>query len=118
MKSIQHYPALFVFLAAVACATALFAFFFRLWWPFSLLLYLAILGASLTILVRSHSRDTNYSCRACDTRFEISPWQDFISPHTLTQKYLKCPHCGARSWATIHEKLREHPPLQQGTPVP
>jgi DNA-directed RNA polymerase subunit RPC12/RpoP len=111
MKSFRLYPALYAFLIVLVIASILLAALHHLWWPFSLLLYFAVIGFSLTLLIRSHSGHTLYTCRACDTRFGISPWQDFVSPQTLTQKYLKCPHCRARSWATIHERVREGAPL-------
>jgi DNA-directed RNA polymerase subunit RPC12/RpoP len=104
MKAFRLYPPLYGFLAFVVCATALFVAFSEHYWPLPIALYLTLLLIALALLVRSHSRDTVYTCRACNAQFEITAWRDFISPHTLTQKYLKCPRCGTRSWATVHEK--------------
>ena len=107
MRLFRLYPLLYGFLAFVACVTALFAPFSRHYWPLPIVLYLALVAIALAGLVRSHSRNTFYTCRACNAQFEITVWRDFLSPHTLTQKYLKCPRCGVRSWATVHEKGRE-----------
>ena len=61
---------------------------------------LVIAGAAavLILLVRWHAANTGYRCADCGHEFAISAWADFLSPHMLTTKYVKCPHCGRRSW--------------------
>ncbi len=62
--------------------------------------YVAIAGAIviLAVLVRWHAAITGYRCPDCSHEFTISAWADFLSPHMLTTKYVKCPSCGRRSW--------------------
>jgi len=52
----------------------------------------------LALLVYWHSRTTGYRCPICSAEFAISAWADFLSPHMLTTKYVKCPACGQREW--------------------
>ena len=52
----------------------------------------------LFFLVRSNARSTRYVCRKCSTRFQVSPWIDFCSPHRPNLKLLRCPQCGLVDW--------------------
>lgn len=52
----------------------------------------------LGLLVYWHSRTNGYRCPGCGAEFAISAWADFLSPQTLTSKYVKCPVCGRRAW--------------------
>jgi DNA-directed RNA polymerase subunit RPC12/RpoP len=71
-------------------------------WPIGLLVWLVLfVGGSLVVLIRWHADVTAYRCGACGHEFEITALVDFISPHMVSTKYLKCPSCGRRSWATV-----------------
>jgi DNA-directed RNA polymerase subunit RPC12/RpoP len=52
----------------------------------------------LATLVRWHASATGFRCAACGHEFAISAWADFLSPHMLTTKYVKCRACGQREW--------------------
>ena len=62
-------------------------------------IYLVIVIFSLFLLVLRHSKTTGYVCKNCGGRFNITPIIDFVSPHMTDSKYLKCPHCGKKTWA-------------------
>ncbi len=62
---------------------------------------LLLVGSVLALLVTWHARSFGYRCPKCGEEFGISVFADFISPHMLTTKYLKCPRCGKRSWAEV-----------------
>ncbi|MCJ7617108.1 MAG: hypothetical protein MUO43_11295 [Desulfobacterales bacterium] len=71
-------------------------------WPVGLVAWLAIIvSGSLFLLVRWHAGSTAYRCPACEHEFEISVFTDFVSPQVPDKKYLKCPQCGKRNWATV-----------------
>ena len=57
---------------------------------------------SLVFMVRWHARNSMYVCPECDHKFRITPWIDFISPHTFEKKWLTCPSCSKESWCHIH----------------
>jgi DNA-directed RNA polymerase subunit RPC12/RpoP len=59
----------------------------------------------LFLLVRWHAQQFGYCCGQCGAEFKISTFKDFISPHALTLKYLRCPQCGKRSWAQGRAKV-------------
>jgi DNA-directed RNA polymerase subunit RPC12/RpoP len=64
-------------------------------------LLLLMMTGSLVILVRTHAARTIYRCSTCGHEFKITPLTDFLSPHTLTTKYLRCPACKTRRWMPI-----------------
>jgi DNA-directed RNA polymerase subunit RPC12/RpoP len=72
-------------------------------WPAGITVWLLVpvVGGGLFLLVRWHARVTAYRCGNCGNEFEISTLADFLSPHLPQKKFLKCPGCGHRSWATV-----------------
>lgn|SRR5512135_2512829 len=64
-------------------------------------LLVLMMSGSLVLLVRGHAARTLYQCPACRHRFKITPVTDFLSPHTLTTKLLRCPSCGKRQWIPV-----------------
>ena len=71
-------------------------------WPVGLVVWLALfVSGDLFLLVRWHANSTAYRCPACEHEFELSVFTDLVSPHVPDKKYLKCPQCGKRNWATV-----------------
>ena len=71
-------------------------------WPIGFAVWLALFaGGSLYLLVRRHAKSTAYRCPACRHEFEISVLSDLASPQLPGKKYLQCPQCGKRNWATV-----------------
>jgi DNA-directed RNA polymerase subunit RPC12/RpoP len=62
----------------------------------------------LFLLVGWHAWEYGYCCGHCGAEFEISAFTDFISPHLLKTKYLRCPQCGKRNWAEARVKVHAH----------
>jgi len=40
----------------------------------------------------------DYECKKCHKRFKPTFLSYFLAMHTLTKRYLKCPHCGKESF--------------------
>jgi DNA-directed RNA polymerase subunit RPC12/RpoP len=71
-------------------------------WPVGFVVWLVIfVSSSLFLLVRWHTNNTAYHCPACSHQFVISMFTNFTSPHFPNKKYLKCPQCDVRNWATV-----------------
>ena len=68
---------------------------------------LAVAGIGVFFLVRWHARTFAYRCSRCGHEFVISALTDFVSPHVPDKKYLRCPSCRKRDWATILVQTRE-----------
>jgi predicted Zn finger-like uncharacterized protein len=65
-----------------------------------------LLGFGVSFLVnRNLTSRYDYECANCGTRFAIAPAAAAIAPHRMGRaKYVKCPNCGQRSWATAVPK--------------
>lgn len=59
---------------------------------------LTLVAVALALMVRWHAKRTAYCCPACQRRFTLSAWQDFLHPHWGYAKYVRCPRCGASGW--------------------
>jgi DNA-directed RNA polymerase subunit RPC12/RpoP len=43
----------------------------------------------------------DYLCSNCGQRFTLTPFVASIAPHRFGgSKYVRCPHCGTRSWVS------------------
>jgi hypothetical protein len=63
--------------------------------------WLLIIIATLTLLAEWHAKNFAYICPKCDIIFEISAFEDLLSPNGANMKYLRCPKCRRRSWADV-----------------
>ncbi len=43
-----------------------------------------------------------YKCENCGEKFVPTLTAYLLSPHTFKRRYLKCPHCGKKSWNNSH----------------
>ncbi len=87
---------MFLFLAALIAGAILLMPFH---WPFGFIVWLVLLvGGGLYLLVRWHAKNTAYICPKCNHTFAISTLRDFLSPHMIEKKLLRCPECGESSW--------------------
>lgn len=68
-------------------------------WPIGFIVWLFFLaGGGLYLLVRWHAKNTFYICSKCNHTFAISTLKNFLSPHMIDKKLLRCPKCGESSW--------------------
>jgi len=50
---------------------------------------------------RSRSSRYDYRCETCGENFSLSPLAGAVAPHRIGgRKWVRCPRCGALSWAT------------------
>ena len=73
-------------------------FLVPLHWPVGFIIWLLIVAGSLFSLVRWHAKNTAYICPKCGHTFMISTTEDFLSPHMINKKLLRCSKCGESSW--------------------
>ena len=65
-------------------------------WPVGFLIWIVLVMGMLLLLVRWHARNTIYHCPNCGNNFEISAFEDLVSPHGTANgswTYLRCPRC-------------------------
>lgn len=93
----------YIFFIFLTIVVALLDGFYIL--PLSVPLYFIVLIFVIYILILWHSRTIAYHCKNCQHEFEITFWQDLFSAHLPTRKYIKCPKCEERTWATALVKI-------------
>jgi DNA-directed RNA polymerase subunit RPC12/RpoP len=61
---------------------------------------LVLFGAHFAVQ-RNMSTRYAYQCAKCGETFSLQPLKATLAPHRLGgAKFVKCPHCGRRSWVT------------------
>ena len=58
--------------------------------------FIVMIGGLSAVCLLDYSAGT-YECRHCKKRFIPTLGAYIAAPHTITTRYLKCPHCGKRS---------------------
>jgi DNA-directed RNA polymerase subunit RPC12/RpoP len=75
------------------------------------ILWLALIGVVLAILVNWHTKMYAYKCKRCGEEFEISPLTNFVSPQGFGKngawKYLKCPRCDQHEHAEVFRRVNK-----------
>ena len=56
------------------------------------------LFASIASMIILWAGSEVYECPECGTKFAPTLAAYIFSPHTMTKRRLKCPHCGKKSW--------------------
>ncbi len=69
-------------------------------WLRILLIVIAIIimAGGIFIAAVLDMKSGTYECRKCGKRFVPSAGAYIAGPHSLTTRYLKCPHCGEKSF--------------------
>ncbi len=55
--------------------------------------------AAQYVVQRGRTRRYDYQCGNCGNAFSLRPLTATLAPHWMGQKWVRCPSCGARSWA-------------------
>ena len=80
------------------------AFFIQQIW-----LKLVVIGIALIVVIADVSvillvaiSTEIYKCEECGEKFVPTLKAYILAPHTFKRRYLKCPHCGKKSWNNSH----------------
>ena len=60
---------------------------------------IVILVGGIGVAAALEMRQAVFKCRKCDKRFIPTKAAYFMGLHTITRRYLRCPHCNQKSWA-------------------
>lgn len=63
-----------------------------------IVIVVVVLGAQY-FRQRTMAPRVQYRCQSCGQTFSLSPLIATLAPHRMGSKFVKCPHCGARTWA-------------------
>lgn len=68
-------------------------------WRALLIAYaIAVFAVGITFAMKLEREAGYYECRKCGHRYVPEGWPFWWSMHVGRTRYLKCPHCGKRSW--------------------
>lgn len=63
-----------------------------------ILIACAVFAVGLAIAMEGERRIGYYKCKKCEELFLPTFAAYTLGMHTVKSRYMKCPHCGARSW--------------------
>ena len=75
------------------------------WWVVAI--PLVILAVILLIVARYSFASKTYVCPQCDQSFTPRWWVVTFAVHVNSDRVLKCPHCGKRSFCSLLKKPEE-----------
>lgn len=92
-----------VFLTLIPAITIIMiASYFELPTPYRIILIVLafiIMAGGIAIAAALEMRDAVFECKKCNKRFIPTKGAYIMGMHTITRRRLRCPHCGAKSWA-------------------
>lgn len=69
----------------------------KYWW--TILVSSIIFIALLVLTCVLYFPNAEFICTKCDKQFKPKVGASLMAVHTITRRYLKCPHCNQKSWA-------------------
>ena len=75
-------------------------FFAREVWSIEFVLWGVIVTGGSLLFIKWLLNSSAYRCSECGNEFQISLATFFVSRQAPDKKYLKCPTCGKKQWAT------------------
>ncbi|MDE7087339.1 MAG: hypothetical protein K2O67_04005, partial [Clostridia bacterium] len=65
---------------------------------FSIAMSLIIIFSNIAVILLVAVSVEFFKCEKCGEKFVPTLTAYVFGPHTLNRRYLKCPHCGKKSW--------------------
>jgi DNA-directed RNA polymerase subunit RPC12/RpoP len=71
---------------------------------FIVIIIIVIVAWVLFRLTTSRKGNVGYRCPRCHNEFSPSSEMDYLGPHIIFYKYIRCPKCQKLGWATVIRK--------------
>lgn len=102
-----------IIISAISCvlvilsslALILISAFFvaQIWLKFVIIgISLIVVFADISVILIVAVGTEIYKCEKCGEKFVPTLTAYILAPHTFKRRYLKCPHCGKKSWNNYH----------------
>lgn len=92
-----------VILSSLALILISALFVTLIWLKFVIIgIALIIVFADISVILLVAVSMEIYKCEVCGEKFVPTLTAYFLAPHTFKRRYLKCPHCGKKSWNDSH----------------
>ena len=88
-----------VILASLALTLISALFITRIWLKSVVIgIALTVVFADISVILLVAVSNEIYKCKKCGEKFVPTLTAYLLAPHTFEKRYLKCPHCGKKSW--------------------
>ncbi len=88
-----------VILSSLALILISALFITQIWLKFVVIgIALTVVIADIAVILLVAVSTEIYECEKCGKKFVPTLTAYILAPHTLKRRYLKCPHCGKKSW--------------------
>ncbi|MDE7330017.1 MAG: helix-turn-helix domain-containing protein [Clostridia bacterium] len=88
-----------VILSSVALILTSALFITQIWLKFVIIgIALIVVFADVSVILLVAVSTEIYKCNKCGEKFVPTLTTYILAPHTFKRRYLKCPHCGKKSW--------------------
>ena len=88
-----------VILSSLALILISALFVTQIWLKFVVIgIALTVVIADIAVILLVAVSTEIYECEKCGKKFVPNLTAYVLAPHTLKRRYLKCPHCGKKSW--------------------
>lgn len=88
-----------VILSSLALILISALFITQIWLKFVVIgIALTVVIADIVVILLVAVSTEIYECEKCGKKFVPTLTAYILAPHTLKRRYLKCPHCGKKSW--------------------
>lgn len=75
----------------------------QIWLKFVIIgIALIVVVADISVILLVAVSTEIYKCEKCGEEFVPTLTAYILAPHTFKRRYLKCPHCGKKSWNNNH----------------
>ena len=92
-----------VTLSSVALILLSALFIAQIWLKFVVIgIALIVVFADVSVILLVAISTEIYKCEKCGEKFVPTLTAYLLAPHTFRRRYLKCPHCGKKSWNNSH----------------
>lgn len=92
-----------VILSSLALVLISAIFITQIWLKFVVIgIALIVVFAYISVILLVAVSTEIYKCEKCGEKFIPTLTAYLLAPHTFKKRYLKCPHCGKKSWNNSH----------------
>ena len=94
---------IFVILSSLALILISAFFISQIWLKFVVIgIAMTVVFADVSVILLVAVSTEIYKCENCGEKFVPALKAYLLAPHTFKRRYLKCPHCGKKSWNNSH----------------
>ena len=95
----------FLSLVGIILSSIIFESNSKHWWMLAISLSITVILLVLTCFV--YFKNAEFICKKCNKQFKPTASKSILAIHTITRRYLRCPHCNQKSWCKATWKIEK-----------